>query len=137
MAWEFDKNKFTPEIIKKHGRPLFNKEDLEIALNEETFLKQGSPKADQTHYQQLGFQCMCRADMHAMNGDFRTNLVLSASDEKFLYKCTAMGIYVFFQVKAKWLVNHYCSPIWFVDGDLFDKHAGEILKKHKNYKDLK
>ena len=46
-------------------------------------------------------------------------------------------IYIFFQVKAKWLVNHYCSPIWFVDGDLFDKFAGDILKKHKNYEDIK
>jgi hypothetical protein len=45
-------------------------------------------------------------------------------------------VYVFFQVKAKWIVNHYTSPLWFVDGDLFRKYSEEILKKHKNYNDL-
>ena len=137
MPWEFDESQLTPELLEKHGRPLLNEKDIESALNDENFLKLGSAKADQTHYQKLGFQCLCNADMHAMNDDFRVNLILSASGEKFLYKCTAMGIYIFFQVKAKWLVNHYCSPIWFVDGDLFDKYAADILKKHKNYKDIK
>ena len=84
MPWEFDESQLTPELLEKHGRPLLNEKDIESALNDENFLKPGSAKADQTHYQKLGFQCLCNADMHAMNDDFRVNLILSASGEKFL-----------------------------------------------------
>lgn len=136
MPWVIDESKITPEVIEKHGRPLLNKKDLESALNKETFLKPDSAKADETHYQRLGFQCLCNADMHPMNGDFRVKLILSAKGEKFLYKCTGGGQYIFFQVKAKFLVKHFCSPIWFVDAELFEKNFGEIIKKHMNYKDI-
>ena len=136
MAWEIDPDSVTPELVEKFGRPLLNEEDIASALNDETLLTPGSPKADETHYQGLGFQCTCKADMHPMNGDYRVRLTMSAKGEKFLYNCISMGIYVFFQVKAKWLVNHYTSPIWFVDGHLFEKHKDKILKKHKNYNDL-
>jgi hypothetical protein len=74
--------------------------------------------------------------MHPMNGDYRVKLVLSAKGERFLYNCIGSGTYIFFQVKAKWLVNHYCSPIWVVQGDLFEKNIAEILKKHINYNDI-
>lgn len=136
MPWEFDVDKIPPETIKKHGRPLTNKKDIELALNNETLLAPDSAKADATHYQRLGFQCICKLDMHPMNEDWRSKLVLSAAGEKFLYLCEQMDVYVFFQVKAKWIVNHYTSPLWFVDGDLFRKYSEEILKKHKNYNDL-
>tara|TARA_B100000674_G_C37411888_1_gene721090 strand:+ start:95 stop:520 length:426 start_codon:yes stop_codon:yes gene_type:complete len=139
LPYVIDKNQITPEIIKKHGEPIFNQKDLASALFKETFLKPGSPKADQTHYQRLGFQCLCNAHptgMHPMNEDFMVKLILSASGEKFLYKCSNIGYYIFFQVKAKFLVNHYCSPIWFCEEGLFEKEAGEILKRHKNYNDI-
>jgi len=137
MPWEMDPSQVTPELVEKHGRPLMNEKEIASALNAETLLAPGSAKADETHYQRLGFQCVCNADLHAMNDDYKARLIMSAKGEKFLYKCIAMGIYIFFQVKAKWLVNHYTSPIWFVDAELFEKYSDEILKKHKNYKDIK
>ena len=131
-----DENTISPEIIEKYGRPINTKSELSSALNEEILLNPRSPKAYQTHYQSLGFQCVCTAEMHPMNGDYRVKLVLSAKGERFLYKCISSGTYIFFQVKAKWLVNHYCSPIWVVQGDLFDKNISEILKEHRNYNDI-
>jgi hypothetical protein len=137
MPWEINEDKITPELIEKYGRPLANKKDIELALNNETLLAPDSAKADATHYQRLGFQCGCTSVMHPMNGDWRAKLVLSAAGEKFLYSCQQMDIYVFFQVKAKWIVNHYTSPLWLVDGELFREHAQEIIKKHKNYNNIK
>jgi hypothetical protein len=137
MPWEIDEKHITPEVIKKHGTPLIKKKDIEVALNSETLLAPDSAKADATHYQRLGFQCICKEDFHPMNEDWRAKLVLSALGEKFLYCCETMDCFIFFQVKAKWIVNHYTSPLWFVHGKLFREHSKEILKKHKNYNDIK
>ena len=35
---EIDKSKITPELIKKYGKPILTKEELETALNVETLL---------------------------------------------------------------------------------------------------
>ena len=135
MPWEIDEMALEPENIEKYGRPLRNEEEIKKALNDETFLNPNSAKADATHYKQLGFQCYCNEQMHPMNEDFRAKLILSATGERFLYHCISMGMYVFFRVKNVLLV-HSCVPIWYVDGHLFESCFGEILKKHKNYKDI-
>ena len=137
MPWEFDKEADNPEYIELYGRAVRSEEELKIAIDSEVLLHPDSGAADRTHYRQLGFRCFCQEGGHPMNGgDMILEFVLSAKGEKFLYKCLALDVYFFIQVKAKFLIKHYCRNLWYVDGDLFRNCSEKIFKAHKNYKDL-